>query len=122
MDEQKDGHQDTESLRVTDIILQQLGGNKFRAMTGAKDFLADGNTLRMTLIKNKSRANRLYITFDEASDTYKMRFFYYFSGRLNKKTLTWTPDKTEEVAAYEGVYAEDICRIFTSVTGMDTRL
>lgn len=108
--------------RVADVILEQLGGNKFTAMTGSKNYLADGNTLRMTLAKNKSKANRLFITLDEASDTYKMRFFYYFPGRLNKKTMEWSSEKTEEVAEYEGVYAEDLCRIFTSVTGLDTRL
>ena len=35
-------------MKVADIILEQLGGNKFLAMTGAKNLLADGNTLRMT--------------------------------------------------------------------------
>lgn len=108
--------------RVADVILEQLGGNKFTAMTGSKDFLADGNTLRMTLVKNKSKANRLFVTLDEASDTYKMRFFYYFPGRLNKKTLAWSEEKTEEVAEYEGVYGEDLCRIFKSVTGLETSL
>lgn len=108
--------------RVADVILEQLGGNKFTAMTGSKDFLADGNTLRMTLAKNKSKANRLFITLDEASDTYKMRFFYYFPGRLDKKTLAWSEEKAEEVAEYEGVYGEDLCRIFKSVTGLETSL
>lgn len=108
--------------RVADVILEQLGGNRFSAMTGSKDFLADGNTLRMTLVKNKSKANRLFITLDEVTDTYIMRFFYYFPGRLNKKTWAWSEEKTEEVAEYEGVYAEDLRRIFTMVTGLETSL
>ena len=58
-------------MKVADIILEQLGGNKFLAMTGAKNLLADGNTLRMTLPKNRSKANRLYITLDP-DDTYTM--------------------------------------------------
>lgn len=107
--------------RVADVILEQLGGNKFKAMTGSNHFLADGNTLRMTLVKNKSKANRLYITLDD-SDTYIMRFFYYFPGRMNKKTLAWSEDRTEEVAEYKGVYSEDLCGVFTSVTGLDTKL
>ncbi|WP_195985425.1 hypothetical protein [Clostridium sp. D33t1_170424_F3] len=91
-------------------------------MTGSKNFLADGNTLRMTLVKNKSKANRLFITLDEVTDTYIMRFLYYFPGRLNKKTLAWSGEKTEEVAEYKGVYAEDLRRIFTMVTGLETSL
>ena len=49
-------------MEIANTILDQLGGNKFLAMTGANHLLADGNTLRMTLPKNNSRANRLYIS------------------------------------------------------------
>lgn len=108
--------------RVAGVILEQLGGHKFTAMTGSKDFLADGNTLRMTLVKNSSKANRLYITLDEVTDTYIMRFFYYYPGRVNKKTWEWSPEKVEEIVEEKGVYVEDLCRIFTLVTGLDTRL
>lgn len=44
-------------MRVADIILNQLGGNKFVVMTGSKNFVSDGNTLRMNLAKNCSKAN-----------------------------------------------------------------
>lgn len=83
-------------MEIANTILDQLGGNKFLAMTGANHLLADGNTLRMTLPKNNSRANRLYITLDP-DDTYTMRFFRFTPGRLNKKTFAWTEDKTQEV-------------------------
>lgn len=106
---------------VTATIYEQLGGNKFKAMTGTKDFVADGNTLRMSLSRNKSKANRLFITLD-GNDTYTMRFFRYFPGRLNKKTMEWSPEKIEEIEEFKGVYSDDLCRIFTSVTGLDTRL
>ena len=56
-------------MKVAEKILEQLGGQKFIAMTGANHFVADGNTLRMALPKNASKANRLYITLD-ATDTY----------------------------------------------------
>lgn len=49
-------------MKVADIILEQLGGSKFLAMTGANHLLSDGNTLRMNLPKNASKANRLWIT------------------------------------------------------------
>ena len=44
-------------MTVANTILEQLGSNKFIAMTGAKNFLSDGNTLRMTLPKNRSKAH-----------------------------------------------------------------
>jgi hypothetical protein len=108
-------------MRVADIILQQLGGNKFVVMTGSKNFLSDGNTLRMSLAKNGSKANRLEITL-EADDTYTMRFYKYTAGRLNKKTFSWTEDKVEEVSTVDGVYCDMLQPIFTQVTGMYTHL
>ncbi len=108
-------------MKIADIILEQLGGNKFLAMTGAKNLLADENTLRMTLPKNRSKANRLYITLDP-DDTYTMRFFRFTAGRLNRKTFAWTEDKTTEVKETSGVYADMLQDIFTSVTGMATHL
>ena len=108
-------------MTVANTILEQLGGNKFIAMTGAKNFVSDGNTLRMTLPKNRSKANRLYITLD-AMDTYTMNFFKYTAGRLNKKTFAWTPDKQEDVKEISSVYADMLQDIFTDVTGMYTHL
>ena len=108
-------------MKIADIILQQLGGNKFLVMTGVKNLVADGNTLRMTLPKNCSRANRLYITLD-ADDTYTMRFFKYTASRLNRKTFMWTEDKETEVKTVKGVYFDMLQDIFTEVTGMYTRL
>jgi len=108
-------------MTIANTILEQLGGNKFIAMTGAKNFVSDGNTLRMTLPKNRSKANRLYITLD-AMDTYTMHFFKFTAGRLNKKTFAWTPDKQEDVKEISGVYADMLQDIFTDVTGMYTHL
>ena len=48
-------------MSIATIILDQLGGPGFIMMTGAKNFVSDGNTLRMTLPRNASGANRLYI-------------------------------------------------------------
>ena len=35
-------------MSIATIILDQLGGPGFIMMTGAKNFVSDGNTLRMT--------------------------------------------------------------------------
>lgn len=108
-------------MMVANTILEQLGGNKFLAMTGAKNLLADGNTLRMTLPKNCSRANRLYITLDN-DDTYTMHFFRFTPGKLNRKTFAWVEDKTEEVSTIDGVFCDMLQNIFTDITGMRTHL
>ena len=108
-------------MKIADIILEQLGGNKFLAMTGANHLVSDGNTLRMNLPKNASKANRLWITLD-ADDTYTMNFFKFTAGRLNKKTFAWTEDKKVDVKEIKGVYCDMLQDIFTSVTGMYTHL
>lgn len=110
-----------EEPRVADIILWQLGGRQFQVMTGSNNFLSDGNTLCMTLARNRSEANRLHITL-EMDDTYTLRFFHFTPSRLNSKTLKWSEENTKEIAEYKGIYAEDLCRIFTSVTGLETQL
>ena len=108
-------------MNVAEKILEQLGGQKFIAMTGANHFVADGNTLRMTLPKNASKANRLYITLD-STDTYTMHFFKYTAGHLNKKTFAWIEDKVVEVRTDSGVFWDSLRAIFTEVTGMYTHL
>lgn len=109
-------------MSVAETILQQLGGQRFTAMIGSKNYLADGNSLRMTLAKNRSKANRLTITLDEATDTYRMHFYKYTAGRLNKKTFEWVPDKVVEVAEFDNVYCDMLQELFTQVTWMYTRL
>lgn len=110
-------------MSIADIILQQLGGNRFIAMTGSNHFLADGDTLRMHLAKNGSKANRLDITLDY-DDTYTMRFYRYTRGglRINHKkgTATFVDDKITEVKKYEGIYCDQLQELFTEVTKMYT--
>lgn len=108
-------------MRVADIILDQLGGNKFLAMTGAHHLLADGNTLRMQLTRNISPANRLWITLDP-DDTYTMRFFKYTAPRFSSKTGTFSAEKVKEVKTVHGVYCDMLQDIFTATTGMYTHL
>lgn len=108
-------------MNVPNTILQQMGGNKFIVMTGSKNFIGDGNTLRMTLAKNYSKANRLEVTL-EADDLYTMRFYKYTAGRLNKKTWSWTEDKVEEVYTVSGIWFDQLQEIFTNVTRMYTYL
>jgi len=109
------------NVEKADIIIKQLGGSKFTAMTGSKNFIALENGVRMSLARNISGANMLEITI-EPMDTYALRFYKYIRGQLNKKTLTFTADKVKEIKTYSGIYADRLQGIFTEVTGMDTHL
>ena len=103
------------------IILQQLGGNKFIAMTGSNHFLDDDSTLHMHLAKNASKANRLSITLN-ADDTYTMRFWKYTAPRLNYKTLTYSKEKIADIKTINGIYFDQMQNIFTEVTHLYTSL
>ena len=112
---------------IGEIILEQLGGNKFIVMTGAHDFIwdSDKTTLRMTLPKNGSKANRLYIKYN-SDDTYTMRFFKYSPARYKvdhkKCTCDFIDEKITEVKTYSHIYCDQLQELFTEVTKMYTHL
>ena len=56
---------------IAKTILQQIGGRRFTAMTGSRDYINMGNGLRMSLARNKTSANRLDIIYDAGADLYK---------------------------------------------------
>ncbi len=96
-------------MKTYEIILQQLGGNKFKVMTGSKDFYYDLNSLQMTLTRNKIGAKRLVITLT-GSDTYTMEFW-----KINKKGMFL-------LKKLENVYCDMLQSIFTEQTGLYTSL
>lgn len=106
---------------VATTILEQLGGSKFLAMTGSKNLLSDSKTLRMDLVKNESKANKLWIIL-ESTDTYTMRFFKFTPGKVNMKTFEFKDDKTKEIILINGIHADMLQLMFKEITGMDTRL
>lgn len=110
------------STEIASTILNQLGGNKFIAMIGSKDFVSDKNKLRMTLTENASKANRLEITYNASDDLYTMRFYKYTFAKFNKKTGIYSEDKLEEIKLIENVYGDQLQEVFTSVTGLYTTL
>lgn len=101
---------------IARTILQQIGGKRFAAMTGSRDFTDMGNGLRMSLARNKTSANRLDIIYDADLDLYNMRFY---RRTFSKKTFE---SKTKDIAKYEGVYCDMLEDVFTEVTGLDTHL
>ena len=118
------------TLKTTDMIaqtiLQQIGGKRFTAMTGSRDYINMGNglrmslarnktSLRMSLARNKTSANRLDIIYDAGADLYNMRFY---RKTFSKKTFEC---RTKDIAVHEGIYFDMLEEMFTMVTGLYTR-
>jgi len=107
-------NEDKKQIAVT--ILQQIGGNKFLAITGSKVqyFGTDKDTgnvyLMLKLRRNKARAQYLKITLD-ASDTYRMKFFSV-DDELNH-IVKWERDT---------IYDDGLAPVFEEVTGLYTSL
>lgn len=107
---------------IPEIILQQLGGRRFALMTGAKNFEAVGLTLQMSLPRNTSGANRLWITYDEGEDLYTMRFFHDSPIRWNSKKAAFTGGQRKEIRTIHSVFCDQLQSIFREITGMETRM
>ena len=98
------------NLKVAETILEQLGGNKFRMMTGAKNLAGDETSLSMRIGRNSSNSNYLKITLN-SMDTYDMTF-----AKLTKM------GELKSVSEYKNVYNDLMRGTFTAHTGMYTSL
>ncbi len=95
---------------VAKTILNQLGGSKFIAMTGARSFTSEEDALNFRIpSKNKSKATHIKVILN-VMDTYDMEFIS--SARLGCRLLN----------KIGSIHAEDLQRIFTIETGLDTHL
>lgn len=131
----------TRNQEIANIILQQLGGNKFIAMTGAKQFVAIDRGIRFRIGRNATRTNMMRITL-RGDDTYKMEFIhiknlpnpytlmakYVGMGmdpvEIERKIKQQTdPDKQVTVLReYDGIYCDQLQELFTDYTKLYTRL
>ncbi|RGZ75941.1 hypothetical protein DW973_16905 [Parabacteroides merdae] len=100
---------------IAKTILEQIGGRRFIAMPGSKNFIDMGNGLRMSLARNKTSANRLDIIYDGGTDLYNMRFY---RKTFSKKIFE---SKTKDIETHEGIYCDMLEEMFTMVTGLYTR-
>ena len=107
-------------LRVANTILEQLGGAQFIVMTGSKNFVGDDNSLTMRLARNKSKANMLKITLTPMDD-YTVEFYRYTSAHFTRN-YNWIDEKRVTVKKLDGVYFDQLQRIFEDVTGLYTRI
>ena len=97
-------------MSVAKTILEQLGGNKFRMMTGAKNFMGFAEGLAMKIGRNSSNSNYLKITLN-SMDTYDMEF-----AKLTKM------GEMKSVTEYNNIYCDMLTDQFTAHTGMYTKL
>lgn len=97
---------------IARTILAQLGGSRFTAMTGARNMVDLGDGLRFDLPRGaKNRANKVAVRLT-AADLYDVQFMHFNRSTLDCKT----------VGEQSGIYAEDLRRIFTAETGLETSL
>lgn len=99
---------------IARTILAQLGGNRFVAMTGAKNFIACEQGLYFTLPRFAGvKINRVRVTLTPA-DTYTVEFFRFH--RVNRM------DRQDLIAKVEDVYCDTLAATFEEATGLATSL
>lgn len=99
--------------KVADITLQQLGGQKFIAMTGAKNLLSrdNGATLSFQISSRLTSNKSNYVTVTlNGNDLYDVYF-----GKIHKYTL-------KEISKHNDVGVENLVKLFERETGLYTKL
>ena len=95
--------------QIAKTIIEQLGGNKFAVMTGAKFFVATNNGLSFKVGRNPKNVNKVRITL-EPTDTYKMEF------------IKTSVAEFKILETFEGIYCDGLREAFTSGTKLYTFL
>jgi len=95
---------------VANEIYRQLGGNRFRVMTGAKNMVSTENGIRMRIGRNKTNANYMEVVLN-SMDLYDITF-----AKVTKM------GEMKSVKTYDNVYNDMLVEIFESHTGMYTSL
>jgi hypothetical protein len=90
-------------------LIKQLGGNRFIAMTGAKNFVVGPKGAGFKIGKNSKGINYVRIDLD-GRDLYNMEFIQARGGNMKVK------------AKEKGVYFDQLRKLFTKNTGMYTTL
>jgi hypothetical protein len=97
---------------VVETILEQMGGNKFMVMTGARPVVHGPHMLTFKLPTNQSKANYLDVIHNPGKDLYTMTFRRVSNRGMDSKNLV----------EYDDVYADQLQPMFEKVTGMYTTL
>ena len=95
---------------IAQTILAQLGGNRFLAMTGAKNLVA-GDALLQFDVRGARKISKVQVKL-AGDDSYTMAFYHW-----NARKLALVP-----VAIRNGVSCDALRSIFTAETGLHTSL
>ena len=95
---------------IAHTIYRQLGGNRFRVLTGAKNMVSHEFALSMKIGRNKTNANFMVVELN-GLDLYDVTF-----AKLTKM------GEMKSVKTYDNVYNDMLVSIFESHTGMYTTL
>lgn len=100
-----------EAKQVAAAIFDQFGARRFLIMTGARELMATAQGLQFKLPANfaKDGVNMIRVELN-ALDTYNV-----IAGR-------WARLEFKEKARESMIYAEDLQRAFTRLTGLDTHI
>ena len=97
------------TMEIAKEILNQLGGNKFIAMTGAKNLASGDKALSFKIMRNSKRITHVKIYLN-SMDTYDVTFYSIRDTKIkNQYTLL-------------GIYGDMLQSTFTKYTGLDTSL
>jgi hypothetical protein len=102
----------TENQRIAQTILEQMGGkNRIVAMTGARDFVAIDRGVQFSFPKSIAGINKVIIRLTPA-DLYDIEF-----GCVRKMRGGFALEYTRR-ALHDGIYADNLKRIFEKATGL----
>jgi hypothetical protein len=96
-------------MQVANTILQQLGGGRFIAMTGSKNFVGRENGLSFSVGRNDAGVNKVRVILTPA-DVYTVEAF-----RVRGTTV-------KLIGSREGVYCDNLRAVFETLTGLRTSL
>ena len=98
-----------EALKPYEVILQQLGGNRFVAMTGAKNLgTSNKKDLSFSIGRNAKNVSHVHIKLT-SMDLYDVEFINMRGAKRKSKKV-------------KGVYGDMLPKIFKKYTGMNVRL
>ncbi|AWY03317.1 TPA: hypothetical protein R4328_001440 [Pasteurella multocida] len=98
-------------MNIAEIILEQLGGNRFLIMTGAKNLVNTGNGLAFSLPANfaKEKINHVHIALTK-EDLYDVTY-------SNRRGINF-----KEITKSEAIYCDMLEADFTETTGLSLRI
>lgn len=96
-------------LTVAKTILEQLGGNRFIAMTGACNLSGTETSLNFKIGRNPKNVTHIRVLLN-GLDLYNVTFYRVRGTNIHV------------LHELENVYAEDLQGLFTEITGLNTHL